>query len=245
MTTIVKTRRATLKALSLHMSKDPLRPAMNGVYIDSDGSMCATDGHTALYVPPNGLTVPVNEWTIIPSDTVKNLCKGGKRRMDDFVIIDRDGGKCTATVMTESGDMTETHHFEPVFDTFPNFRLVFPSEVSDEPASYNPDLLARFERAFELIVGENFYRYDRYYVLRQNGRRAAVAYPAEGSEFIGIVMPRLSGDVGVYNDSLPIPIPAQIESKPEPDTLTDSEQELLDSLTDAIPGDDTLPPVYA
>lgn len=257
MKTQINIKRAYIKAALPFISSDKLRLSMNGLHVDVDGSLTATNGHTLIHFPnefrANQLGAIVDQPFTIPLDICKELAKGGKKAQAEDITFRFVGCVDGPTVdrhkyqaVTESGIAIP---FESLtwYDSFPNWRAIYPSSVTDDPGSYNGKYLNDIEQACEIAAnGEPP-------LIRQNGNKAAVFWTTDRNDyFYGLIMPRLV-DSSYWSDDNPCytkeaiptvsPKPTANKPEPEPEPLTDEEQALINSLMDVDPYDDHLHPV--
>lgn len=258
MKTQINIKRSYIKASLPFISTDKLRPGMNGLHVDTDGSLTATNGHTLIHFPnefrASQLGATVEQPFTIPLDICKQLAKGGKAVQNEDITFRFAG--------STDGPTIDRHRYNAVTvdgvvipfvslmwdNSFPKWRNIYPSSVSDEPASYNGKYLHDVELACQIAAdGEPP-------LVRYNGNKAGVFWTADRNDyFFGLIMPRMVGkdyrsDRLCYPDGSiptvkPAPEPKAIEPEPEPEPLTDQEQRLLDSLMDVDPYDDHLHPV--
>lgn len=258
MKTQINIKRSYIKASLPFISTDKLRTGMNGLHVDVDGSLTATNGHTLIHFPnefrASQVGAAVYQPFTIPLEICKQLAKGGKTVQSEDITFRFTGN-------TE-GPAIDRHRYSAITfdgivipfvsltwsDSFPDWRNIYPSSVSDEPASYNGKYLYDVELACQIAAdGEPP-------LFRQNGNRTAVFWTADRNDyFFGLIMPRMvvkdyrsdTSRLCYPDESIPTvkPAPEPKAIEPEPETLTDQEQRLLDSLMDVDPYDDHLHPV--
>lgn len=256
MKTQINIKRSYIKASLPFISTDKLRAGMNGIHVDMDGSLTATNGHTLIHFPnefrASQLGATVEQPFTIPLDICKQLAKGGKSVQSEDITFQYVGDNNGPTVNKHRYNAITVDGVVIPFvsltwnDSFPKWRNIYPSSVSDEPASYNGKYLYDVEMACQIAAdGEPP-------LVRQNGNRAGVFWTADRNDyFFGLIMPRMVGNdyrsdrLCYPGESIPTvkPAPEPKAIDPDPEPLTDQEQRLLDSLMDVDPYDDHLHPV--
>lgn len=180
------------RALVLFAAKQDIRYYLNGVYVEKHANtarLVTTDGHrlcVASVTPAEGDTGHGS--AIIPREFFDAV----KRGKHGFALV---------LEVQESGGATGAHDGNPFvlrdFDArdsmgktiegrFPDWSKVTPAKVSGEPAHFNPDYLADFKKAAE-ILGDK----SGCFPFGYNGGSAAIAQLR--SDVIGVLMP-MRGD---------------------------------------------------
>lgn len=142
----------------VYISADYLRAAMicasiekgryyfNGVYVDAAGFIVSTDGHRAFigrFDPceaGDGSQRPAPAsfgGYIIPLAVLKRVLTGNKARL-----------------IAVSGGEIDGQRYEPIDETFPNWRRIVPAAYpSGEAAQFNPDYLGDMGKIGALVAG--------------------------------------------------------------------------------------------
>lgn len=129
-----------LKAVAYAMADKDVRYYLNGVYVESNGAetrIVATDGArmniVAISSADSDIVDPAS--IILPSEFVKALCKAKfPRGLSKEFTLAFDGMKASVT-MPDGNDVT----CKGIDGTFPNYRMVVPTEASGEYAFLDPD----------------------------------------------------------------------------------------------------------
>jgi len=115
----------TLKSLKKYCSTDDLRPAMQGVFIDTESQkMVATDGHRLKWqeIETQGM-----DSLIIPADII-TLLSGSNYNLHKCAEW---SGPRTGKMFALVGD-TETIFFNEIYEKYPNWQGVVPKETDTE-----------------------------------------------------------------------------------------------------------------
>lgn len=168
-----------LKAVSLAMAQKDIRYYLNGVLFELDNDegyrLVGTDGHRMHIVCKKKCTNMVHE-IIMPSDTVKQLCK---LKEAFFTVEPLENRQIKIT--TKSGVLT----VQAVDGKYPEYRRVMPTKVHQtEAAYYMPEYLADLAKAQKILGTKNQNGY-----LAQQGTNAGVYVDNEKS-FYAVIMPR-------------------------------------------------------
>ncbi|NDG18411.1 MAG: hypothetical protein EB117_09085 [Betaproteobacteria bacterium] len=186
-----------LKAVSLCASNEETRYYLNGVYVEQNGGIVATDGHTmACY----GISAEKPEGTtfILSNADIKKLLAAHKLDSKAFgknieVVVRltlTEGNKLScATVVQLDGEpdkVLSSFDSKPIDGTFPEFRRVIPS--GDDRCgdfSLNITLLSRFGEAAKLVTGEKLEKCR--IICRTN--TGPIEVQIEDEKFLGVIMP--------------------------------------------------------
>ena len=173
---------STIKALLTVAAKSDVRFYLNAICIDvreSDTTLVATDGTILLAVPVVPIEpMPAGQW-ILDRDHAE-LIKG-----KECMIVVEDG---KIKISGKNGLLP----FAPVDGKFPDWRLVMPKESSGEMAQFNPELIARIGKAFDLLGA-------KFPTIHHNGKNGAKV--SSDCEALGIIMPMARCD----REFLPLP----------------------------------------
>lgn len=101
------------KAMAKAAANDPLRPVMNGVYLDKDGYAVASDGHILSVISVNCEVHESYSGAIIPIQAAKRA---------DGKCIEIYRGKCDRLTAKIDGEV-----YECIEGRYPNYRSVLPS----------------------------------------------------------------------------------------------------------------------
>jgi DNA polymerase III sliding clamp (beta) subunit (PCNA family) len=114
----------------------------------------------------------------VPREALENIAKGGKVTDDINIVYDADGLHLTRNSVRVT--------VEPIDGRFPEYQRVIPSGHSNEPAQYNPELLARICKAYCLAVDDK----RAMPALLYNGNAAAlVVSDTHADTAIAVIMP--------------------------------------------------------
>ena len=167
-----------LQAVSLAMAKADIRYYLNGVLFELDDQegyrLVGTDGHRMHIVCKKKTTNRAHE-TIMPSETVKQLCK-----MKDVFFTVEPLENRQIKITTKSGVLT----VQAVDGKYPDYRRVMPTKVNQaEVAYYMPEYLADLAKAQKILGTENQNGY-----IAQQGTNGGVYVDNEKS-FYAVIMP--------------------------------------------------------
>lgn len=179
---------AALKGAAHCAAKSDVRYYLNAVLVERTSSgkvlVAATDGNIlgAQVVeqldPGEGGAFQC----LLPLDAVKALPKGG----DVVLTFSREKGEAPrfslSTGAAERGGLA-------VDGRFPDWRRVVPREASGEAAQFDPDLLARLQKAARTALGGSKLLLE----VHHNGARNAALVGIPGrDEWIGVIMPMVA-----------------------------------------------------
>jgi DNA polymerase III sliding clamp (beta) subunit (PCNA family) len=160
----------TIKALLAVAAKSDVRFYLNAICIDvreSDVTLVATDGTILLAVPVVPIEpMPVGEYILDRAHA--ELIKG-----KECMITIEDG---KIKISGKDGVLP----FAPVDGKFPNWRSVTPKESSGEVAQFNPELVGRIGKAFDLLGAP-------FPTIHHNGKAGAKV--SSDCDALGIIMP--------------------------------------------------------
>jgi len=160
----------TIKALLTVAAKNDIRYYVNAICVDvreSDVTLVATDGTILLAVPVAPIEpMPAGQWILDRSHA--ELIKG-----KECMIIVEEG---KIKISGKDGLLP----FPPVDAKFPDWRSVMPQQSSGEAAQFNPELVARIGKAFDLLDAE-------FPTIHHNGKNGARV--SSDCEALGIIMP--------------------------------------------------------
>ena len=167
-----------LKAVSLAMAKADIRYYLNGVLFELDNDegyrLVATDGHRLHIVDKKKTTNRVHE-IIMPSDTVKQLCK---LKEAFFTVEPLENRQIKIT--TKSGVLT----VQAVYGKYPDHRRVMPKQLNPiETAHYQPEYLLDLAKAQKILGTAQQKGY-----IAQQGTNAGV-YVDNDKSFYAVIMP--------------------------------------------------------
>lgn len=172
---------AHLAAVAVFASRKDIRYYLNGALIEAtetETRVAATDGHVlGLHRADsvNGLSGEARVAVIVPNDTLALLAKAMPK-----------GGLvnvcCTDDRWEIVGD-TVRLPFSPIEGRFPDYRMVIPMDVTGEAGQFNPDLLARFNKAAKALAQKALP------VVDHNGSSAARVTLSGVPGFVGVIMP--------------------------------------------------------
>jgi len=151
----------TLKALNRFASTDARRPHMQGVLFDGGRKLlAATDGHQLLVANPEQ-KLPAFKSFILPSEVIKNL-KGGTKRRIAYALIDTE--KQEISVFDYYRGVDDKFDFDgavkacdtaikykPIDGTYPDYFRIIPdskaytSTLQRGPRPFNPALLGTLD----------------------------------------------------------------------------------------------------
>ena len=166
-------------ALEFSAVKD-VRYYLNGVYVDPRaGNLVATNGHAAYIGRPGSVTLDgEGDGFIISSAHCAEIIKAGKAIKAKVVYLD-----VVADTITVAG--LRVAPFLALEGRFPDWRRIYPAELSGEAASYNPEYLMRCVKAGKALGVKNP---DYNFEFIQNGTGGAVMILAGGEAHV-VVMP--------------------------------------------------------
>jgi DNA polymerase III sliding clamp (beta) subunit (PCNA family) len=145
-----------LKALAKFINVKDIRYYLNGIYVDKDGYLVATDGHRIMtYITE----IECDSSYIIPIDSIKQVIKlaVSKKHMEDIVLL-----KGSELVYARNGYEIAKIAFTPVDGTFPDWkrviRLAYPEyddtyEQSTCTTSINIKYLYDTHMAYKYLTG--------------------------------------------------------------------------------------------
>lgn len=151
-------QRNALKAVSLFKAVKDVRYYLNGVCVKASPTetrLIATDGHTLAVHRQQFSNDRYLPELIIPSDTVKTVLawKSVNKACADMpmeLTITSD----TEARITWQGDKIAV--FKPIDGKFPDYTRVIPESLTGETAQFNPDYIARCQRARECFGNAYF-----------------------------------------------------------------------------------------
>ena len=202
---------AALTAALAFVSDDATRPALNGVLVEPDGSVTATDGRVMLTVRPAAdlnaadyplvpgaerFHAPVKGGTIIPTDAVKAAVASARKFRKAHGLLPGLAGVRVA-VNEKSAELTSTDldstaraEYRPLEGPFPNYSQVIPKGVPERTIHVNARLLGEALLAIAPLA-ENADGYGRNNAVAIEIRgplQAIVIRPLNGSA-AALVMP--------------------------------------------------------
>ena len=166
-------------ALEFSAVKD-VRYYLNGVYVDPRaGNLVATDGHAAYIGRPGSVTLDgEGEGFIISNAHCAEIIKAGKAIKAKEVYLDVVAGVITVACL-------RVVPFLASEGCFPDWRRIYPAELSGEAASYNPEYLMQGVKAGKALgVKDPNYAFG----FIQNGTDGAIMILAGGEAHV-VVMP--------------------------------------------------------
>lgn len=160
-------------AAALHCAaKNDVRYYLNGVFLDAkSGCVVTTNGHV-LYVSAPKQAVGITEDVILPRDFVEGVVKDAKKA--EIVTITFDGRALS----------TATRRAIAVDGRFPDWRCVYPEQLSGEPAQFDKERLMLGAKANKALGVRACGGYPVY----ANGKNGAVGVLAGGAAHF-IIMP--------------------------------------------------------
>lgn len=163
---------ADLMAAWQSTSSEETRYYLQGVFLETDGTACravATDGHMALviempagaFIGAGACTQSANEYSgfILSVDVAEKAFKA-KAYGDLWVYGDTDTGilQFVDTAAKEDSDPLRrvgVCEFHRIGGTFPDWRHIMPKPgTARVNACFNPDLLIRFKKSFDILGKE-------------------------------------------------------------------------------------------
>lgn len=172
----------TIKALLNVAAKGDIRYYLNAICIDvreSDVTLVSTDGTILLAVPVIPTEpMPVGQWILDRAHA--ELIKGKE------ITITIEDGKIK--ISGKDGVLP----FAPVSGKFPDWRSVTPAQSSGEVAQFNPELVARLGKAFDLLSAP-------FPTIHHNGKNGARV--TSDCDALGVIMPLSRCD----REFLPLP----------------------------------------
>lgn len=168
-----------LKAVSLAMAKADIRYYLNGVLFELDDQegyrLVATDGHR-LHIVCKKKSTGMPQEIIMPSDTVKQLCKLKEAFFTVELLESRQ-----IKITTKSGVLI----VQAVDGKYPDYRRVMPKQLNPiETAHYQPEYLLDLAKA-QKILGSGTQQHG---YIAQQGNSAGV-YVDNGKSFYAVIMP--------------------------------------------------------
>ncbi len=170
-----------LKAVSLVMANKDIRYYLNGVLFELDNAegyrLVGTDGHRLHIIDKKKCTNMTHE-IIMPSDTVKQLCKLKPQTFEIEII---PGETRHIKIRTGAGFITVPE----VEGKYPDYRCVMPKQLLPqiEPAHYMPEYLADLAKAQKILGTKEKHGY-----IAQQGSKGGV-YVSNEKSFYAIIMP--------------------------------------------------------
>jgi len=167
-----------LKAVALAMADKDIRYYLNGVLFELDNDegyrLVGTDGHR-MHIVCKKKSTGMSQEIIMPSDTVKQLCK---LKEAFFTVEPLENRQIKIT--TKSGVLT----VQSVDGKYPDYRRVMPKQLNPtEPAHYQPEYLVDLAKAQKILGTKNQNGY-----IAQQGTNAGVYVDNEKS-FYAVIMP--------------------------------------------------------
>lgn len=178
-------------AAALHLaSKKDVRYYLNGVLVEgmeNETRCAATDGHVlgvARARSENGMGGQDVVTLIVPRDIAELIVKTTKGK-GLFNLCHLDGKWTAETVRGGFG-------FAPIDGRFPDYRMVIPTDLNNEPSQFDPELMARFGK-----VGKSL-GVKPHPTVHHNGEAGACRVVFDGrDDFLGVIMPlRIKNAVG-------------------------------------------------
>ena len=166
-------------ALEFSAVKD-VRYYLNGVYVDPRaGNLVATNGHAAYIGRPGSVTLDGgSDGFIIPNAHCAEIIRAGKAAKAIDVTLDVVGDSITVAGLRVAP-------FSVLDGRFPDWRRVYPAELSGEATNYNPEYLMRGVKAGKALGVKNpEYNFE----FIQNGTGGAIMILAGGEAHV-VVMP--------------------------------------------------------
>jgi DNA polymerase-3 subunit beta len=171
-----------LKAVACAVSSEETRYYLCGVnveFLSHTVVMTATDGHGMIVARHKNLSLQ-HAPVIIPAKLIARIKLHKSTEMGALII---DGGKLTVDYMGEIyGD-------NAIDGTFPDYRRVFPKEVSGVAAQYASDQVAVFTKARRIMLANNKAQSPH---IHHNGLDPAIVDVMEHGhsvEMVGVLMP--------------------------------------------------------
>lgn len=160
-------------AAALHCAgKKDIRYYLNSVFLDAKaGCIVATDG-TCAYISRPGLLVGCTEDVNLPREFVEDVVKASAKL--EYVVITVDGGKLSA----------DSRIGKVIDGKFPDWRRIYPAQLSGEPAQFDKDLLSRIAKANKALGS----KFAGNYPLYTSGKDVAVGVLC-GGEAHAVIMP--------------------------------------------------------
>jgi hypothetical protein len=141
-------------AVAQCMSTEKARYYINGVLVEPEGTLVATDGHALLVAkPPFHSDLPTTSVIVQPD---KPLITAAKKR-NAHVIKFTEGVTGPAQVLTENGVVIGVGMAIKVDATYPDWRAVVKpavdkTEPSKSPATFNTDVMTQFVNAAKIAT---------------------------------------------------------------------------------------------
>jgi DNA polymerase-3 subunit beta len=167
---------STIKALLLFSAKKDIRHYLNGIFFESceNGiNSIATDGHALIAVRESFDTIYSGLSSIIPREALERAVK--TKTVSLIITTDNERFTISDGSSVISGNCEDGR--------FPDYRRVIPRAISNQPATYNAELLLNFEKANKLLTGISRPK------VFQNGSDGALVVFSGTSHAIGVVMP--------------------------------------------------------
>ncbi len=176
-----------LKAAAYFSPVKDTRYVLNGILIEStpiQTRVVATDGRALFCAKEDAKGNNVDNFVgIVPIATIKQILS--------WKAQSKGGWASMRVVITTLDNPAEEYRaewagnvaiFQMIAMTFPNYRLVVPTDVSGEASNFDPELLMRCKKAAEAL-GRKYGVYD----FKQGGKSPAIA--VFSSEAFAVVMP--------------------------------------------------------
>ena len=195
----IQIQRSTIKAASHFMAQKDVRYYLSGILIESspvETRVCATDGCAMLLRQEDRRNDNAGSARIIlPAETVAMILKwkAPHKTATEMPIV-----------ITVPEDAAAEHRaewcgqiaiFRPLDGQFPDYQRVIPQTLSGEAAHFNPELLARCQKA-AIDLGASK---PGYFAFTQNGNGAALA--TLGAQAFAAIMPLRGCQVDVTDTS--------------------------------------------
>lgn len=186
-----KINRNHLKAVLRAAAKDDIRFSLNSVKVDFDlngTTLSATNGHFLITIRYAATNNCVGSF-LMPRQIAQRLSSGrlavkGRNEIE-VTVLD------TENYIAEDFSLLDASiKFKAVewIDKYPCFRTVIPTEISQEPAHFNPDYLYQINKAAGEAFGKSTGGLN--VTMHQNGKEGACICTAnESVNFIAVVMP--------------------------------------------------------
>jgi DNA polymerase III sliding clamp (beta) subunit (PCNA family) len=166
------------------MSKDPYRPHLRGVLLESDGGIVATDGHCLALISPEK---PTSRTAAFLDTDALELERLRLKHAGERAFRDAKRGKHAARENTAREIDGDTH----AAAQFPNWRAVLPTSKPRATLRIDPAILKRVLAAAEEYLG-GVDSGDRYLDLEIRGEMEPMVLRGEDSEhgkFLALIMP--------------------------------------------------------
>lgn len=174
-----------LKAVALFTAKQDVRFYLHDVHVEVHPDrtlLVATDGHClAVHSYPCSNDIESSFDFQIPFAVVEQIMKS---KVTEIVLKHNPDG----SVEYAASGATQT--FMPLQNKFPTWRRVVPmsENLTGELAQYNPDYLAKAQKAFRQLDPKIGGKTD-FISLKHNGASGGLVYSPRVSNFVVVVMP--------------------------------------------------------